>query len=343
MSSNTQVIKLLPIKIVVSGANGQIGYSLLPRIASGEVFGMNQPIILYMLEISPALPALEGVKMEIQDCAFSILVDLIPTADPIEAFTDCDVAVLVGGFPRREGMLRKDLIQINTKIFKSMGEAMEKYAKPTCKVLVVANPANSNCRVALKSCPKLPVENFTCLTYLDHNRALAQISLKANVSVDNVKNIIIWGNHSKTQFPDVSNGKITLNNGNIAPISTVVNDNTYLQNEFISTVQQRGAAIISARKFSSALSAANAICDHLKTWLVTGTKENEIVSMGVYSKGDYDIAKDIIFSFPVTCTNGTYTIVQGLTIDDFAKEKLKITEAELLQEVKDAEKIINKQ
>jgi malate dehydrogenase len=293
-----------------------------------------------MLEIPPALPALEGVKMEIQDCAFSTLVGLIPTADPAEAFADCDVAVLVGGFPRRQGMLRKDLIQINTKIFKSMGEAIEKYAKSTCKVLVVANPANSNCRVALKSCPKLPIENFTCLTRLDHNRALAQISLEANVSVDKVKNVIIWGNHSKTQYPDVSNGSITQSDGTVVPIEAAVNDSSYLQSEFISTVQQRGAAIIAARKFSSALSAANAICDHLRTWLVTGTKENEIVSMGVYSKGDYDVAKGIIFSFPVTCKNGSYEIVQGLTIDDFAREKLKVTEDELLQEAKDAEEIL---
>jgi malate dehydrogenase len=330
-------LKLPPIKVVVTGAAGQIGYSLLPRIASGEVFGMNQPIILCMLEIPPALPALEGVKMEIEDCAFSTLAGLIPTADPAVAFQDCDVAVLVGGFPRRQGMLRKDLIQINTKIFKGMGEAMEKYAKPTCKVLVVANPANSNCRVALKSCPKLPVENFTCLTRLDHNRALAQIALKANVSVDSVQNVIIWGNHSKTQFPDISNGTI-----NGESIANVVKDTAYLQNEFISTVQQRGAAIIAARKFSSALSAANAICDHLKTWLVTGTKPNEIVSMGVYSKGDYDVAKDIIFSFPVKCNgNGTYDIVQGLSIDDHGREKLKVTENELLQEAKDAEEILN--
>ena len=340
MTSKTSDSK--PIKVVVTGAAGQIGYSLLPRIASGEVFGSTQPIALYMLEIPPALPALAGVEMEIQDCAFRTLAELVSTSDPAVAFKDCDVAILVGGFPRKEGMLRKDLIQINTKIFKGMGEGLEKYAKKTCKVLVVANPANSNCRVTLKSCPKIPVENFTCLTRLDHNRALAQIAIKCKVSVGDVQNVVIWGNHSKTQFPDVSNCQVRGDNGNLVPAADIIGDSDYLQNDFVSTVQNRGAAIIAARKFSSALSAANAICDHLRTWLVTGTKDGEIVSMGIYSKGDYGIAKDVVFSFPVTCsTNGEYTVVQGLKLDENAKERLKITEDELLQEAKEAEEILS--
>lgn len=330
-----------PIKVVVTGAAGQIGYSLLPRLASGEVFGSQQAISLYMLEIPPALPALAGVEMEIQDCAFQTLAELVSTSDPAVAFKECDVAILVGGFPRKEGMLRKDLIQINTKIFKNMGEALQKHAKSTCKVLVVANPANSNCRVALKSCPKIPVENFTCLTRLDHNRALAQIAMKCKVSVGDVKNVVIWGNHSKTQFPDVSNCQVQDDRGNLVLATDIIHDDYYLQNDFVSTVQSRGAAIIAARKFSSALSAANAICDHLRTWLVTGTKDGEIVSMGIYSKGDYDVAKDIIFSFPVSCSsNGEYTVVQGLKIDENAKGRLKVTENELLQEAQDADEIL---
>ena len=317
-----------PIKVVVTGAAGQIGYSLLPRIASGEVFGSHQPIILSLLEIPMALPILKGVTMELQDCSFTNLINIITTVDPEEAFADCDVAILVGGFPRRQGMLRKDLIQKNTKIFQQMGIALEKYAKSDCKVLVV-----------IKSCPKLPVKNFTCLTRLDHNRALAQIALKAKVPVKNVKNVIIWGNHSKTQFPDVSIGKIRQADGSLISISEKINKN-YLENEFISKVQLRGAEIIAARKLSSALSAANAICHHLKTWLVTGTKEDEIVSMGVYSNGEYGIAKDIIFSFPVRCKNGQYMIVKDLEINQFAKEKLKISENELLEELKSADEIL---
>eukprot|EP00943_MAST-04B_sp_MAST-4B-sp1_P002170 g2170.t1 len=329
---------LAPIKVVVTGAAGQIGYSLLPRIASGEVFGMNQPIILCMLEIPQALPALDGVRMELEDCAFSTLHGIIPTADPAVAFKDCDVAVLVGGFPRKKGMLRKDLIQKNTGIFKSMGEALNN-AKSTCKVLVVANPANSNCRVALKSCKKIPAKNFTCLTRLDQNRAYSQIANKVGVPVRDVNNIIIWGNHSKSQYPDVDKAYVMKNGGKRSVIDAV-NDMDYLHGDFISTVQQRGAAVIDARGASSALSAANAALDHLRTWLVTGTKPGQFVSMGIYSQGHYGIAKDIVFSFPLTCANGEYKVVEGMEISHFAREKLNATQAELLQEASDADEIL---
>lgn len=326
-----------PLKVVVTGAAGQIGYALLPKLANGEVFGHDQPVVLSLLEIPRAVDALKGVVMELEDCAFPVLVGMIATTEPAVAFDGADVAVLVGGFPRLAGMERKDLIAKNSTIFKSMGEALSKYAKSTCKTLVVANPANTNCAIALACCKgKIPAKNFTCMTRLDHNRALAQIAKKCNVPVKCVQNVVIWGNHSSTQFPDVSNGFILKDNGEKVDIETAVNDTKFLREDFIQTVQQRGAAIIKARKMSSALSAANAACDHLRTWLVTGTKQGEIVSMGVVSRGHYSLKENIVFSLPVTCANGEYTVCDSFEINDFAREKLDKTEAELVEELASA-------
>ena len=328
-----------PIKVVVSGAAGNIGYAIVPRLLNGEVFGMDQPIILCMLEIPPVLPTLNGVVMELKDCAFACNAGLIASADPNEAMQDADVVVLIGGFPRKQGMLRKDLIQKNTGIFKSMGEALNN-AKSTCKVLVVANPANSNCRVALKSCTKIPAKNFTCLTRLDQNRAYSQIADKVGVPVKDVHNIIIWGNHSKSQYPDIAKAYV-MKDGKKHSVADAVGDMGYLHGDFISTVQQRGAAVIEARGASSALSAANAALDHLRTWLVTGTAPGQFVSMGIYSQGHYGIAKDIVFSFPLTCANGEYKVVEGMEITDFARGKLNATQEELLQEASDADEILS--
>jgi len=281
------------------------------------------------------------VVMELADCAFPTLAETIATADPAEAFANADVAVLVGGFPRLAGMERKDLIHKNTAIFKSMGENLENHAKETCKVLVVANPANTNCLVASSCCKRIPAKNFSCLTRLDHNRALAEIASKCQVAVSDVKNIVIWGNHSRTQYPDVDHGYV-LKDGAKVGIREAVGDSAYLDGEFIGRIQQRGAEIIKARKFSSALSAANAVCDHLRTWLVTGTKPGEIVSMGVMSSGEhYDIAKGLMVSFPVTCAGGEYSIVDNLTVSEFGKGKIAASVAELLQESETAKSILN--
>jgi len=331
----------LPLKVVVTGAAGQIGYSLLPLLAGGKVFGPDQPICLAMLEIPRALEALNGVAMELADCAFPTLAETIATAKPEEAFAEADVAVLVGGFPRLAGMERKDLINKNTAIFKNMGENLEKYAKPSCKVLVVANPANTNCLVALSCCKRIPAKNFSCLTRLDHNRALAEIASKCKVPVNEVKNVVIWGNHSRTQYPDVDHGYV-MKNGQKVTIREAVGESSYLDGEYIGKIQQRGAEIIKARKFSSALSAANAICDHLRTWLVTGTKAGEIVSMGVFSTGEhYGIQKGLIVSLPVTCTDGQYSVVDNLNVSDFAKEKILASVTELLQEAETMKAILN--
>lgn len=329
-----------PIKVCVSGAAGNIGYAILPTLASGAVFGADQPIILCMLEITPALTALKGVEMELQDCAFPNLVGMISTDSYETAFTNTDVCILIGGFPRKQGMLRKDLIVANTKIFKGMGEALNKYAKPTTKVLVVANPANTNCRTALNCCSVIPARNFTAMTRLDHNRALGQIAGKVSVDVKDVSNVIIWGNHSSTQYADAAHGFL-FKNGSKHSIASAVNDDEYLKGEFIQTIAQRGAAIIAARKSSSACSAANAACDHLRTWLVTGTAPGEMVSMAVCSQGQYGIEKGLIYSFPVTCKNGEFKVVENLKISPFAREKMTVTMDELLQEARDADSIIN--
>uniref|UniRef100_A0A3B3RMR5 Malate dehydrogenase n=1 Tax=Paramormyrops kingsleyae TaxID=1676925 RepID=A0A3B3RMR5_9TELE len=284
--------------VLVTGAAGQIAYSLLYSIAKGDVFGKDQPIILLLLDIPPMLPVLDGVVMELQDCALPLLREVIPTAKEDVGFKDLDAAVLVGSMPRKEGMERKDLLKANVNIFKSQGAALEKYSKKTVKVLVVGNPANTNCLIAAKSAPSIPKENFSCLTRLDHNRARSQVAIRVGVPADNVKNVIIWGNHSSTQYPDVHHAKVNIQ-GSEVNVFDAVKDDSWLKGDFISTVQQRGAAVIKARKLSSAMSAAKAICDHMRDiWF--GTPEGEFISMGVYSSGNsYGVPEDLIYSFPV--------------------------------------------
>ncbi|NP_001083335.1 malate dehydrogenase 1 S homeolog, cytoplasmic isoform mdh1 [Xenopus laevis] len=320
-----------PVKVLVTGAAGQIAYSLLFGIAKGDVFGKDQPLILVLLDITPMMTVLEGVVMELQDCALPLLKEVIATDKEDVAFKDLDVAILVGSMPRREGMERKDLLKANVKIFKSQGAALNKYSKKSVKVIVVGNPANTNCLTALKSAPSIPKENFSCLTRLDHNRAKAQIALKLNVASDDVKNVIIWGNHSSTQYPDASHASVTLQGKDVGAFEAVKNDD-WLKGGFITTVQQRGAAVIKARKLSSAMSAAKAICDHVRDiWF--GTPEGQFVSMGVISDGNsYGVPEDLMYSFPLTIKNKTWKIVEGLCINDFSREKMDITAKELQDE-----------
>lgn len=322
------------MRVVVTGAAGQIAYSLLYQIAKGDVFGKDQPLILHLLDIPPMMGVLEGVVMELVDCALPLLHSVVPTADPAVAFKDVSAAFLVGAMPRKEGMERKDLLSANVKIFKVQGEALDKYAKKNVKVLVVGNPANTNALICSKYAPSIPPSNFTAMTRLDQNRAKAQIAAKVGTGVANVKNVVIWGNHSSTQYPDPRNGVVTLN-GNKVPIPEAVKDNVYLQTQFVQTVQKRGAAVISARKMSSAMSAAKAAGDHMHD-LWHGTLPGEFVSMAVLSDGSYNVPRDIIFSFPVTIENKQWKIVQGLPIDDFSKTMINTTAKELLEEKQEA-------
>ncbi|KAL4274120.1 hypothetical protein GQ457_13G025980 [Hibiscus cannabinus] len=315
-----------PVRVLVTGAAGQIGYALVPMIARGIMLGADQPVILHMLDIPFAAEALNGVKMELVDAAFPLLKGVVATTDVVEACTGVNVAVMVGGFPRKEGMERKDVMSKNVSIYKSQASALEQHAAPNCKVLVVANPANTNALILKEFAPSIPAKNITCLTRLDHNRALGQISERLSVQVSDVKNVIIWGNHSSTQYPDVNHATV-----GDKPVRELVKDDEWLNGEFITTVQQRGAAIIKARKLSSALSAASAACDHIRDW-VLGTPEGTWVSMGVYSDGSYNVPAGVIYSFPVTCKNGEWTIVQGLAIDEFSRKKLDLTGAELTEE-----------
>ena len=329
--------------MVVTGAAGQIGYSLLPMLASGSVFG-SAKIELRLLEIPQAVPALEGVKMELLDCAFPTLANVVCTGDPLVAFQDADVAILVGGFPRKPGMLRKDLIQANTKIFLSMGQAINAVASAHIKVLCVANPANTNCLVTLKQCAvRIPTKNFCAMTRLDYNRASAQIALKVGVDVADVKNVIIWGNHSATQYPDATSDGYVVDQwgGKIALGETLKEETKWLQHDFLKTVQGRGKAIIGARGKSSAMSAANAAADCIRTWLVTGTEEGETVGMAVYNdQGYYGVQKGIMFSFPCMCVGGDWIVKEGLQLSAFARAKIKATETELVEELKAAMEIL---
>lgn len=325
------------IKVLVTGTAGQIGYSLVPLIARGDMFGPTQPIELVMLDIEPALTSLGGLKMELEDGAYPLLTKVTATANEEEAFTGLDAAILVGAWPRKEGMERKDLLRANIKIFRSQGKALDKYAKKTVKVLVVGNPANTNCYVARKFAPSLPDTAFSCLTRLDHNRGTSQVALKCNVSPCQVNGVIIWGNHSATQFPDLAHATVC-KEGKMEEAIKVINDDKWVQNDFITTVQKRGAAIIAARKLSSALSAAKAISDHMHDWFL-GTG-NKFVSMGIVSDGSYGITKGLVYSYPVTTEAGaTYKIVEGLTVSDFARGKMTVTEKELLEERDIAESI----
>jgi len=330
-----------PIRVVVTGAAGQIAYSLIYQIASGEVFGRQQPLVLHLLDIPPMMGVLNGVVMELQDCALTLLQDVVATDDPAVAFKDVEAAFLVGAMPRREGMERKDLLAANVKIFKVQGEALNQHAKKSVKVLVVGNPANTNALICSKYAPSIPKENFTAMTRLDQNRAQAQIAGRLGVGVSKVKNVVIWGNHSSTQFPDVTYALANIN-GNEEKVPDAVKDEQWIKTEFISTVQKRGAAVIAARKLSSALSAAKAACDHMRDWWV-GTAPGTHVSMGVISSGEYGAPKDVIFSFPVTLQGKEWKIVQNLNVSDFAKEKLFVTGKELEEERQEALAVIGAQ
>jgi len=319
------------LRVLVTGAAGQIAYSLLYSIGKGDVFGPSQPLTLVLLDIPPMMAVLEGVVMELQDCSLPLVKNVVATADPKEAFLDTDVAILVGAMPRREGMERADLLKANAKIFQSQGKAIDQYAKKSVKVLVVGNPANTNCLICQKNAPSIPKENFSCMTRLDQNRAQAQIANRLKVSCDAVQNAIIWGNHSSTQYPDAAHASVVVG-GEKKTVREAVKDDDWLNGDFIKVVQQRGGAIIKARKLSSAMSAAKAICDHVRDWWF-GTAEGRWVSMGVYSDGSYDIPEGIIYSFPVTVKpDHTWSIVQGLQISNLAREKMDATAKELVSE-----------
>ena len=319
-----------PVRVTVTGAAGQISYSLLFRIAAGEMLGKDQPVILQMLEITPALEALKGVAMELDDCAFPLLAGMVCTDDANVAFKDTDYALLVGARPRGPGMERKDLLEANAAIFSVQGKAINAHASRDIKVLVVGNPANTNALIAQRNAPDINPRQFTAMTRLDHNRAQTQLAQKTGKSINDVTKMLIWGNHSSTQYPDIHN---TLVDGK--PAMGLV-DQAWYESEFIPVVQQRGAAIIKARGASSAASAANAAIFHMRDWAL-GTPANDWVSMGVYSDGSYGIDKGLIYSFPCVCKDGDWEIVQGLAINDFSQARMKATEQEL-QEERDAVK-----
>jgi malate dehydrogenase len=311
-----------PVRVAITGAAGQIGYQLSFRIASGQMLGADQPVILQLLEITPALDALKGVVMELDDCAFPTLAGVVATDDPNVAFKDTDYALLVGARPRGPGMERNDLLQANAAIFSVQGKAMNDHASRDIKVLVVGNPANTNALIAQANAPDLNPAHFTAMTRLDHNRAKAQLATKTGSHVNDIKCMAIWGNHSATQYPDISNASV----GGKAASGLV--DEAWLVDEFIPVVQQRGAAIIKARGASSAASAASAAIDHMHDW-VLGTPDGDWVSMGIPADGSYGIEPGIIYSFPVRCSGGNYEIVQGLDIDEFSRTRMDETETEL--------------
>ena len=315
-----------PVRVAVTGAAGQIGYSLLFRIASGQMLGEDQPVILQLLDITPAMDALKGVAMELDDCAFPLLSDIVRTDDPNEAFGDVSYALLVGARPRSKGMERKDLLEANGGIFKPQGKALSDNAASDVKILVVGNPANTNALIAMNNAPNIPNERFTAMTRLDHNRAIAQLAAKTGTTVSDITKMTIWGNHSATQYPDLFHAEVKGQNA-----AALVNDQAWLENDFIPTVQQRGAAIIEARGLSSAASAANAAIDHMRTWAL-GSANGDWVSMAIPSDGSYGVAEGIISSFPVTCANGKYEILQGLDIDDFSRGRIDASVAELVEE-----------
>ncbi len=315
-----------PVRVAVTGAAGQIGYSLLFRIASGEMLGKDQPVILQLLELTPALQALRGVAMELQDCAFPLLHGIVQTDDPMVAFKDANYALLVGARPRSKGMERKDLLEANAQIFTVQGKALNAVADRNVKVVVVGNPANTNALITRMSAPDLNPRNITALMRLDHNRALAQVADKTGIHTSQLSKMIVWGNHSVTQYPDIS--KLEANGSLVWP---TINDNAWLVDTFIPTVAKRGAAIIEARGFSSAASAANAAIEHMRDW-VLGTPAGDWTTMGIPTDGSYGIDGDVIYGYPVTCANGEYSIVQGIEISDFSRERMQATLAELLEE-----------
>ncbi len=315
-----------PVRVAVTGAAGQIGYSLLFRIASGSMLGPDTPIALQLLEITPALKALEGVKMELDDCAFPLLSEVLCTDDANVAFGDADVALLVGAMPRKAGMERSDLLTANGGIFKPQGQALSANARKDVKVLVVGNPANTNALIAQQNAHDLDPKRFTAMTRLDHNRAISQLAAKVGATVNDVTKMTIWGNHSVTQYPDLFHAEV---NGKSA--YELVGDHNWVDGTYIPTVAKRGAAIIEARGASSAASAANAAVDHIRSWSL-GTPAGDWVSMGVVSDGSYGVPEGLISSFPCTCTNGVWSIVQGLDIDDYSRAKINNSTAELSEE-----------
>ena len=312
-----------PVRVTVTGAAGQIGYALLFRIASGEMLGKDQPVILQLLEITPALDALKGVVMELEDCAFPLIHGFVQTDDANVAFAGADYALLVGSRPRSKGMERKDLIEANAAIFSVQGKAINDHASPGVKVLVVGNPANTNCLIAQRNAPDIDPRQFTAMTRLDHNRAVAQLAAKAGTHISEITGLCIWGNHSATQYPDLHSARVGADDA----MSLVSMD--WYTSEFIPTVQQRGAAIIEARGASSAASAANAAIDHMHDWALGSDGQ---VSMGVYSDGSYGIEAGLIYSYPVTCTGGDWQIESGREVNEFSAEKMRATEAELVEE-----------
>jgi malate dehydrogenase len=317
-----------PVRVAVTGAAGQIGYSLLFRIASGEMLGKDQPVILQMLEIpdEKAQKALKGVMMELDDCAFPLLAGMVPASDPMVAFKDVQVALLVGARPRGPGMERKDLLEANGKIFAPQGQALDRVADRNVKVLVVGNPANTNCLIAMKNAPSLKPSQFTGMMRLDHNRATSQLAQKVGKPVASIRKVTVWGNHSATQYPDVfqaeADGK---------KVWPMINDQAWLENTFITTVQKRGAAIIDARGLSSAASAANAAIDHVRDW-IHGSRDGDWVTMGIPSDGSYGIPEGVIYGYPVTTRNGSFQVVKGVEISEFSRKRMDATLKELHEE-----------
>lgn len=331
-----------PIKICITGGAGQIAYSLLLEIATGKVFGIDQPVILHLLDIPQCQEKLAGVVMELEDLALSLLRGVVATPNPDTAFKDIDIALLLGAFPRLKGMDRSDLLAKNNSIFIEQGAALDRVAKKTVKVVVVGNPCNTNALTCMKHAPSITPKNFTCLTRLDQNRAKGQLAKKMEVSVADISNVIIWGNHSNTQYPDARHAVVRQGGANVQ-LTQVMSDDAWLKSEFITTIQTRGGAVIKARGLSSAMSAAKAIGDHIHDWWY-GTKDGEFVSMGVPSDGSYNIPAGVIYSFPVKIApGGEYEIVKGLPQDDFDTEKLKASYDELKDEANAAAELLKQQ
>lgn len=314
-----------PVRVTITGAAGQIGYQLAFRIASGQMLGPDQPVFLQLLEIPPALPALNGVVMELEDCAFDTLAGIVATDDPNVVFKDSEYALLVGARPRGPGMERKDLLEANAQIFSVQGKAINDHANSDIRVLVVGNPANTNALIASSNAPDIDKSRFTAMTRLDHNRAMAQIAVKTGGHVSDIRQMTIWGNHSATQYPDIYHASVA----GKAAIDLV--DESWLADEFIPTVQQRGAAIIKARGASSAASAASAAIDHMRDWAL-GTPADDWVSMAIPADGSYGIEEGVVYSYPVRCSGGEYEIVQGLDVNEFSRTRMEATEAELREE-----------
>jgi malate dehydrogenase len=321
-----------PVRVAVTGAAGQIGYSLLFRIAAGNMLGAEQPVILQLLEIpdEKAQKALKGVMMELDDCAFPLLQGMAAASDPMAAFKDVDIALLVGARPRGPGMERKDLLEANGKIFAPQGQALDRVASRKVKVLVVGNPANTNCLIAMKNAPSLKPQQFTGMMRLDHNRAISQVAQRLEKPVSAIRRITVWGNHSATQYPDLFQAEVA-EGGAARKAWPMINDPTWLEQTFIPTVQKRGAAIIDARGLSSAASAANAAIDHVRDWLA-GTRDGDWLTMGVPSDGSYDIPEGVIYGYPVTTKGGEYQVVKGIEISDFSRKRMAATLKELHEE-----------